>query len=130
MSITRLVYEEMVRRVAQNHARKPDQPAVQDEPVSDERALHRQIMAWCDSQWPRVKYRHSRCDKPTREEVGVEDFSIFLPGGKTLHCEVKSKNGKRTKEQQAWAMEMEKLGHTVHLVTSFDQFTQLAQEIS
>jgi hypothetical protein len=120
----------MERRVAANHKRKPDERArtSADVPaVDDEGELHRQIMAWCDSQWPRVKYRHSRMDRPTRDEIGCEDFTIFLPAGKTLHVEVKRKGSKQTPEQLAWAAELARLGHTLHVVRSFEQFAALAQ---
>lgn len=96
-------------------------------PVAHEKELHEQIIAWCDLQWPKVKYRHSRMDKATREELGTEDFTLFLAGGKTLHVEAKNNRGKLTPEQQAWKAQMEMLGHQVWTVRSFEDFLALVR---
>ena len=87
--------------------------------------LHEQIMEHCGKQWPRWKYRHARTDKKTTEELGTEDFTIFLPGNKTLHVECKARNEKPSPEQLIWATELRMLGHTVHFVWSFEEFLAL-----
>ncbi len=89
--------------------------------------LHEQIMEHCDKQWPKWKYRYSRPDKKTREELGTEDFTVFLPGGKTLHAECKSKGGKQSTEQLGWQLQLGQLGHKVYVVYSIEQFIELAQ---
>jgi hypothetical protein len=89
--------------------------------------LHEQIMAHCDAQWPRWKYRHSRTDKKTHEEEGVEDFTIFLPSGRTVHIECKSRDGKLTARQRDWAKELSMLGHEVFLVRSLEEFLEVVK---
>jgi hypothetical protein len=89
--------------------------------------LHEQIIKHCNEQWPRWKFRHSRTDKKTHEELGVEDFTVFLPMGRTLHVECKAKGGKLSIDQAGWINEMSKLGHTVHVVQSLDEFIQLTK---
>jgi hypothetical protein len=157
MSISRLEFQEMERRVAANRKcycqkcgerisglvfkwgdyatlcglclddlENKNGPKTEATAVDDEGELHRQIMAWCDSQWPRVKYRHSRMDRPTREELGVEDFSVFLSGNRTLHIEAKTKNRKQSQAQLAWAAELARLGHTVHIIRDLTSFVELA----
>lgn len=90
-----------------------------------EKALHRQIMDYCDAQWPRWKYRHARMDRATTEEKGVEDFTIFMPHNRTLHVECKQPGQKLTSEQQCWAKEMELLEHPVECIFSYQEFLTL-----
>ncbi len=92
--------------------------------TESESELHQEIVDYCGKQFPKWKYRHSRMDRATREEVGVEDFTVFLPGGKTVHIECKSKGGKISLEQLAWGIALNQLGHEVKVVKSFDQFLQ------
>ncbi len=96
-------------------------------PVTQEIPLHDEIIKYCRSQWPAWKFRHARTDKRTTEEIGVEDFTIFLPGGKTLHLELKAKDKKQTPEQLAWAKQLEMLGHQVHVIRSMEEFLQLTK---
>ena len=90
-----------------------------------ESKLHERIMEYCDHQWPKWKYIHARMDRKSTVAVGSQDFTIFLPGGRTLCIECKAQGRKRSPAQLAWALEMERLGHTVHLVESEDGFLQL-----
>ena len=87
--------------------------------------LHEQIIEYCGKQWPRWKYRHARTDKKTTEELGTEDFTIFLPAGRTLHVECKARNEKPSPQQLSWATELRMLGHTVHFVWSFEEFLKV-----
>lgn len=102
----------------------PEPPRLTGDNVK-ESALHVEIMSWCDVQWPRVMYIHSRMDRKTTIAVGAPDFILFLPHGKILCLEIKRKGKKRTPEQLAWALEMQRLGHTVHCIDSWAQFQQL-----
>ena len=91
-------------------------------PVARESTLHREIMGFCNAQWPRWKFRHSRMDKKTCEELGTEDFTIFAPENRTFHFECKAGKGKRTFDQEAWRVEMRQLKHEVHTVHNFAEF--------
>jgi hypothetical protein len=97
-------------------------------PVEKEIPLHEEIIRYCNSRWPVWKFRHARTDKRTTEEIGVEDFTIFLPGGKTIHCEIKARDEKQTKEQLIWAKQLEMLGHQVFVVRSMESFLELTRE--
>lgn len=95
--------------------------------VDLEGKLHNQIAQWCDSQWPRWKYRHARMDKRTTEEEGVEDFTIFAPNGRTIHVECKAKGRKLSEEQTIWKHELARLGHEVHVVYSMEEFLNVTK---
>ena len=129
MGFSKADYLAMQVRVDSSRKRSPlVQPShEQDTSEVGKNGLHRKIMAWCDSQWPKWKYRHSRTDKPSREEIGVEDFTLFAPNGVTYHIECKAKGGKQTPEQLAWAKELEMLGHRVHIVYSLEEFKEVVK---
>ena len=92
--------------------------------VEREIELHKQIMAWCDAQWPRWKYIRARSDQPSTIAVGCQDFTIFGPG-KVLCVECKRAGAKQDHEQLCWATEMRMLGHTVFVVHSMEEFLKL-----
>ncbi len=104
------------------------QPGIVHKPVDRERDLHEEIIRWCDSQWPRVKFVHSRMDRPTGMESGIADFILFLPSGRTICVEAKAKGGKLSNEQMAWHKEMAMLGHHVLVVYSIEEFKILIQQ--
>lgn len=87
--------------------------------------LHDAIERWCNDQWPKVKYVHSRTDQSSSTANGVPDFILFLNGGRVLCVECKTRTGKLTPEQAAWSFEMTRLGHTVHIVRSMREFLEL-----
>lgn len=95
--------------------------------VAREIDLHLEIIRFCDAQWPRWKVIRARSDIRSTIAVGAQDFTIFAPG-RVLCIECKGPGGKLSAEQLAWALEMQKLGHTVHLVESFEQFLKLIYE--
>jgi hypothetical protein len=90
-----------------------------------ERHLHEDIIRHCNQQWPRWKYIHARMDQKSTIQEGAQDFTIFMPGNRTLCVECKRPGEKPTAEQRAWAKEMEMLGHTVHVITTMEQFKAL-----
>lgn len=104
-------------------------PPVEERPLSGaearEERLHEKIMVWCDQQWPRWKYVHSRMDRKTTTETGVADFVVFAPGGRVIVVECKARGRKLSKEQRDWSHEMFRLDHTVHLVYSLDEWVQI-----
>lgn len=93
--------------------------------VSLEIPLHNKIIDYCKSQWPVWKYIHANPVVKSTIQKGCQDFTIFTPGGRTLCIECKARNEKPDKDQQIWHKEMEMLGHTVHVVRSFDEFLKL-----
>lgn len=95
--------------------------------VEKESDLHDEIIKFCNSEWPRLKYVHSQMNKKTTVGIGVPDFVIALPRGNTLYCECKRKGSKPTTEQLGWAKEMSMLGHTVHFVWSFQEFMSIVE---
>lgn len=98
------------------------QPEIVHKPVDRERDLHDKVAAWCDSQHPRVKYITARTDQKSTIAVGCQDYTIFLPGGRTACFELKAKGGKLSPEQLSWHKEMEMLGHKVQTVWSYEEF--------
>lgn len=96
--------------------------------VERESKLHREIIAWCDDQWPRVKFIRGRMDKRSTIAKGAHDFTIFLPGGKTVCVECKKKDTKPDENQAVWACELRHLGHTVHVVRSMAEFHAVLKE--
>lgn len=128
MGISPLEFQQMQERVARNRR----QPVIMDDvdAAACERevgpgGLHQQIIDWCNSQWPQVKFIHSRTDKRSTVEGGVHDFTIYLPQGRNLNIECKAKGKKQTIKQLGWALQLEQLGHRVHVVTSKEQFLKL-----
>ncbi len=109
----------MLARVSRCKIR--DGPAAADaEPR--EIPLHDKILKWCANQWPRWKVIRARPDKPSGIQVGAQDLTVFSPGGRVFCVELKSRDGKLSKQQAAWAVEMDMLGHRVHVVRSLREF--------
>lgn len=117
MGFTREQYEAVLAK--QKKATLPD---VSPSAVMREIPLHNEIMRWCDAQWPKVKYIRARSDQRSTIDQGAQDFTLFLPQGRLLCVEVKSKDGKLKPEQLAWLVQMELLGHKVNIVRSMDEF--------
>lgn len=129
MSISRTQFEGMQARLARNGAQPTSEgdQELRRATVEPEVKLHREIMDWCDQQWPRWKYIHARTDQRSTIAVGCQDFTIFAPG-RVLCIECKKIGGKLSLEQQAWALEMRKLGFEVEMVEKFEEFLMLAME--
>ncbi len=121
MTFTSLDYQNLLARTAKNNP-KAD---TLGEPVEHEMKLHDDIMSYCMSRSPRWMFIRARPDKRSTIAVGSPDFVIFLPCGKVLCVECKSKTGKWSGEQLAWREEMRMLGHELHECRSFDQFLSL-----
>lgn len=123
MRLTHIQYQEMLARTMRNSKRSPA-PAP-SKAVEMEMDLHRQIMDFCDKAWPRWKYIRARSDQRSTIQLGAQDFTLFLPGGKVLCIECKRKGSKLSEDQIIWKKEMEMLGHVVHTVYSFEEFERL-----
>ncbi len=126
MPISHHEYAVMLQRTQKNcehRLKERNHEAVQSfNSTSRETALHRVIMDWCDHQWPRWKYIHSRTDTRSTVAVGVADLIIFGPHPLCILAECKTASGKLSEAQQIWATEMRCLGWTVHLVRDEAQF--------
>lgn len=95
-----------------------------------ERDLHDQIIAFCNSQWPRWKFIHARMDQKSTVAPGAQDFTIFAPGGQCWCVECKKPGGKMTTEQLAWKKEMDLLGWNVATIYDYSGFLDLVKRIS
>ncbi len=91
-------------------------------PIDRESKLHKAIMEWCDKQWPRWKYVHSRTDTRSTVAVGVADLIIFGPHPLCILAECKTASGKLSEAQQIWITEMRQLDWEVHIVRDEAQF--------
>lgn len=92
--------------------------------VERESDLHDQIFSECRKrQW--IAFHGSMAERTHRTE-GEPDFLILCPGGKQLLVEAKSRKGKLSPAQQAIKHHAGMLGHTVHVVRSFEEFIQIA----
>lgn len=56
-----------------------------------------------------------------REGRGMADILVFLPGGLTLHWELKATAGRQSPEQESWARELASFGHEYFLIRSVDE---------
>ena len=92
-----------------------------------ESALHAQIMDWCNRQWPKWQYVHSRFGIKTTQAAGVPDLIIAAPLGRTYWVECKTKKGKESTEQLAWRLGLEQMGHTAVVIRSYQEFLDLVQ---
>lgn len=93
--------------------------------VRNELDLHAEIIKHCYAQHPRWRFIRSRSDQPSGIAVGAQDFTIFLPRGRVLCIECKSKVGKLDEDQVIWSHELARCGHTVHVVRSMEEFLKL-----
>lgn len=64
-------------------------------------------------------------NKRSELPVGWPDFTIFLPGGRTLLIECKAAGGRLRPEQSETSKKMGAMGHKVHVVRSFLEFREL-----
>lgn len=119
-------FREMTERVERNKLRAPASPADPCQRETGADGLHAQIMKWCDSQWPRWKYIHSRTDKRSTVDLGAPDFVIFAPS-RCIVVEAKAKGGKLSREQLNWIAEMKQLGWTVNVVWNVEEFMRLVK---
>ena len=121
MSISLAQYLKMEQRVNRG---KPDAKVRWSilNSVEKELQLHDSILRECDRRgWLVV---HARMDEPTTVARGVPDFIIFADG-LVLLIECKTKIGKLTCDQLAWHAWAKKMGQTVHVVRSIDEFLSL-----
>lgn len=68
--------------------------------------------------------------KRSRIQPGAQDFTVFLPGGKTLCVEMKVDKGKRSAGQIEWAEKMAAVGHHVFLFRSLAECVEQVETLS
>jgi hypothetical protein len=68
---------------------------------------------------------HGSMAERTCRTLGEPDFTILADGGRVLFVECKTRSGKLSPAQAALKHHAEKLGHTVHVVRSLDEFLKL-----
>jgi len=97
-------------------AEKPSNAAIK------EADLHAEITAECKRRgW--ICF-HSRMDRKSTLTKGTPDFVILMECGNALFVEAKAKAGKLSNEQIGIKLWGQRLGHTIHVVYSLDQFLQ------
>ena len=93
--------------------------------VPRESELHEEIFAECRRRgWIAL---HGSMAERTCRTLGEPDFVILADGGRVLFVECKTKTGKLSPAQAALKFHAEKLGHTVHVVRSLEQFLEVAK---
>ena len=91
--------------------------------VERESDLHEAIFDECRRRcW--IALHGSMADRTCRT-LGEPDFVILADGGRVLLVECKSRTGKLSPAQFALKYHAEKLGHTVHVVRSLEEFLKL-----
>ena len=91
--------------------------------AESERGLHEEIFDECRRRgWIAL---HGSMAERTCRTLGEPDFVILADGGRVLFVECKSRSGKLSPTQAALKFHAEKLGHTVHVVRSLEDFLNL-----
>ena len=88
-----------------------------------ESKLHEQIFDECRRRgWIAL---HGAMSERTHRTDGEADFSIMASGGRRFDIECKTRTGKLSMEQAAMLHHAKTLGHTIHVVRSFEEFLKL-----
>ena len=91
--------------------------------VERESDLHEAIFDECRRRcW--IALHGSMADRTCRT-LGEPDFVILADGGRVFFVECKSRTGKLSPAQFALKHHAERLGHTVHVVRSLEEFLKL-----
>ena len=97
-------------------------PAAQKGVIS-EASLHEEIFDECRQRgWIAL---HGSMAERSHRTLGEPDFTILAGGGRVLFVECKTRSGKLSPAQAALKFHAEKLGHTIHVVRSLDEFLKL-----
>lgn len=109
------------RQRGKHPATLADQPG-----ASREAQLQKDIAAYCRQKgWIAL---HGSMAESTARTIGEPDFTILADGGKVMHIECKTSNGKQTSEQLGMQQWMERLGHFYRVVRSMDGFFAAMRE--
>jgi len=119
---TRWYHAKLSKEAVRLRAALPPSPK-RDSVVIREAEIHQAILDECRRRGWLVF--HGSMATATARTRGEPDFVICREGGVTLMVEVKTRIGKLSTDQQAVAAWARKLGHTVFVVRSFEEFLQL-----
>lgn len=104
-------------------ARRLPAPTKPEQQVKDEAQLHEQILAEIRRRgW--IAFHGSMCHRTFRTP-GEPDVVCVADGGRFFMVELKTATGKLSPDQQAIHAWARKLGHTVHVVRSLEEFIAL-----
>ena len=88
-----------------------------------EASLHEEIFDECRARgWIAL---HGSMAERTCRTLGEPDFTILAEAGRVLFVECKTRTGKLSPAQAALKFHAEKLGHTIHVVRSLEEFRQI-----
>jgi len=104
----------------------PKQRAPESATTELESELHEAIKA--ELKRRRWFFCYSRMDKRTTQQLGIPDFVIAAPDGRTFWIEAKRRLGKLTKEQNIARHCLLALGHMHATVYSFQQFIDAIEQ--
>jgi hypothetical protein len=86
-----------------------------------EARLQARCLKWCKEHGYPVFHDRSR----RKNSAGWPDLFVFKPEGKVILVELKASGGKLRKEQRELKLQLNWLGHTVHVVRSFRRFLEV-----
>lgn len=119
MGISSFQFQQMLQRVNRAEVRETSTKAG----VDVEGSLHDDIIDECNRRG--LVFFHGSMAHRTRRTKGEPDFIVLAENGRTLLVECKSRTGKSSTSQLAIQAHARKLGHTVHVVRSFEEFKQI-----
>ncbi len=91
--------------------------------VEREADLHAEIFDECRRRgW--IALHGSMADRTCRT-LGEPDFTILAEAGRVLFVECKTRTGKLSPAQNAMKFHADKLGHTIHVVRSMQEFLEI-----
>lgn len=59
---------------------------------------------------------------------GVSDLVVLLKDGRALFCELKSDDGKQSREQRAFQLKVERLGFKYYIIKTLEEFKYIVNE--
>ncbi|MCW5552152.1 MAG: hypothetical protein KIS67_08285 [Verrucomicrobiae bacterium] len=123
MELSRIIPNDTLRRLNPHlfGTRSPQRGARNG--VVREASLHEEIFDECRRRgWIAL---HGSMAERTCRTLGEPDFVILADGGRVLFVECKSRSGKLSPAQAALKHHAAKLGHTVHVLRSMEDFLKL-----
>lgn len=134
MGMDPLQFHELERRCKENSQRRtnvfrtlkfPDVP-LETERIVRECQLHCKIIEFC--KYLGWIYFHGSTAHRTKRTIGEPDFTILADGGITFFIECKKPGGKISKDQNETIHHAARLGHTIHVVESYEEFLSVMRD--
>lgn len=104
---------------------KPDPAPASDAASLEIKEIHDPFSKWLKDR--RIPFIHANPATESTIGEGIQDYTVFYQG-RVVCIEAKSRTGKRTANQIAWAMIMEQQGFTVHLTRSLRECIELLEQ--